>query len=454
MTMRITLSLLAAFALTAHTAWAQSTDAARPNVVLIVADDVGYGDLGSYGAPDIKTPNIDGLAKNGTRLSDFYAAPNCSPTRAALISGRYQQRSRIENPLGAARTAQEQGLPATGRTLPQLLKNNGYHTGLVGKWHLGYKPEFSPNAHGFDYFFGFKSGLIDYYQHTDSSGENDLFENTQPTQVTGYSTDIFTERSIKFIENNAKQPFFLEVAYNAAHWPFQIPDHPSVAPDHARFVQPQDDPTSTRRDYVAIVERADQGVGKILATLERLGLTRNTLVIYIHDNGGEWLARNTPLFHRKNTVWEGGIRVPAILKWPGHIPAGKTSPQVGIVMDLTATILAATKSPVPADARLEGIDLVPLLQNGAKPMERTLFWRISTQARRQRAVRQGDWKLVMDGGVPFLFNVANDAGERNDLANQRQDLVRKLLPLITQWEQDVDAEAKATAPAAPSSTRQ
>jgi arylsulfatase A-like enzyme len=452
--MRITLSLLAALTFTAHTVWAQSADATRPNVVLIVADDVGYGDLGSYGAPDIKTPNIDGLAKNGTRLSDFYAAPNCSPTRAALISGRYQQRSRIENPLGAARTAQEQGLPATGRTLPQLLKNNGYRTGLVGKWHLGYKPEFSPNAHGFDYFFGFKSGLIDYYQHTDSSGDHDLFENTQPTQVTGYSTDIFTERSIKFIEDNAKQPFFLEVAFNAAHWPFQIPDHPSVAPDHARFVQPQDDPTSTRRDYVAIVERADQGVGKILATLERLGLTRNTLVIYIHDNGGEWLSRNAPLFHRKNTVWEGGIRVPAILKWPGHIPAGKTSPQVGIVMDLTATILAATKSPVPADARLEGIDLVPLLKDGAQRMERTLFWRVTGQARRQRAVRQGDWKLLLDGGVPFLYNLANDAGERNDLANQRQDLVRKLLPLINAWEQDVDAEAKATAPPAPSSTRQ
>jgi arylsulfatase A-like enzyme len=153
-------------------------------------------------------------------------------------------------------------------------------------------------------------------------------------------------------------------------------------------------------------------------------------------------------------VWEGGIRVPAILKWPGHIPAGKTSPQVGIVMDLTATILAATKSPVPAEARLEGIDLVPLLKDGAQRRERTLFWRVTGQARRQRAVRQGDWKLLLDGGVPFLYNLANDAGERNDLANQRQDLVRKLLPLINAWEQDVDAEAKATAPPAPSSTRQ
>jgi len=428
--------------------------ASRPNVILIITDDVGYGDIGSYGAPDIKTPNIDSLAKNGTRLTDFYAAPNCSPTRAMLISGRYQQRSRIENPLGAPRAAQEQGLRATGRTLPQLLKNNGYRTGLVGKWHLGYKPEFSPNAHGFDYFFGFKSGLIDYYQHTDSSGDHDLFENAEPTHVTGYSTDLFTERSVKFIEQNANQPFFLEVAFNAAHWPFQIPDHPSVAADNARFVQPQEAPTNSRKDYVAIVERADQGVGKILATLERLGLTRNTLVIYTQDNGGEWLSRNSPLFHRKNTVWEGGIRVPAILKWPGRIPAGKTSSQVGIMMDLTRTILDVTSSPVPAEAKLEGINLFPLIQERAQRTERTLFWRVTGQNRRQRAVRQGDWKLLLDAGVPFLYNLANDVGERNDLANQRQDIVRKLFPLITQWEADVDAEAKATAPPTPSSTRQ
>jgi arylsulfatase A-like enzyme len=422
---------------------AQSAD--RPNVVLIITDDVGYGDIGSYGAPDVKTPNIDSLAKNGTRLTDFYAAPNCSPTRAALISGRYQQRFRIETPIGAARAAADQGLPATGRSLPQLLKNNGYRTGLVGKWHLGYRKDFSPLAHGFDYFFGFKSGLIDYYQHTDQQGEHDLFENDEPAHVAGYSTDLFTERSIRFIEQNAGAPFFLEVAYNAAHWPFQVPDHPSVAPNNARFVQPQDNPTNTRQDYVAVLERVDRGVGQILAALERRGLARNTLVIYTQDNGGEWLSRNAPLFNRKNSVWEGGIRVPAILRWPGRIPAGATSSQAGIVMDLTATILAATNSTVPADARLEGINLLPLLQQGAARTERTLFFRITGPARRQRAVRQGDWKLMIDGNSPMLFNLANDVGERNDLAHQRTDIVRKLFPLITNWEQDVDAEAKELA---------
>lgn len=442
--MRVAVTIFAAAAmLLAQDRAAHAQAPSRPNVVLIITDDVGYGDIGVYGAPDVRTPSIDGLARDGTRLTEFYAAPSCSPTRAALISGRYQQRFRIEVPLGAARTAKDQGLRPTGRSLPQLLKNNGYRTALIGKWHLGYRPELSPNAHGFDYFFGFKSGLIDYYQHTDQTGEHDLFENEGPVHVSGYSTDLFTERAVRFIDENADRPFFLEVSYNAAHWPFQVPDRPSVAPNNARFVQPQDDPTNTRQDYVAILERADQGIGQIVAALERRGLTRNTLVIYTQDNGGEWLSRNAPLFHRKQSVWEGGIRVPAILKWPGRIPAGRTSAQVGIVMDLSASILAATASPVPPDARLDGIDLLPLLQDGAQRLERTLFFRYTLPARRQRAVRQGDWKLMLDGNNPMLFNLADDVGERNDLARARTDIVRRLFPLIAAWEQDVDAEAKA-----------
>ena len=451
---------------------AQAAPAAqdRPNVVLIIMDDVGYGDYGSYGAPDVKTPNIDSLARQGTRFTDFYAAPSCSPTRAALISGRYQQRYRIEVPLGtppraggasaaaapgaggpapagrgaapAAAPPQSQGLVPTGRSLPQLLKNNGYRTALIGKWHLGYSKETSPGAHGFEYFFGLKSGLIDYYQHTDQSGNHDLYENDEHAHVQGYSTDLFTDRTIAFIEKSAGSPFFVELAYNAAHWPFQVPDMPSVAPGNGRFVQPQEQ-ASTRADYVKILERADQGVGKILAALEKRGLARNTLVIFTNDNGGEWLSRNAPLFHRKQSIWEGGVRVPLIVRWPGRIPANRTSNQVGIIMDLTATIAAATGSPVPPEAKLEGINLLPLLQAGAKPVERTLFFRYTLPARRQRAVRQGDWKLMVDGPNPMLFNLADDPGERNDLASQRQDIVKRLFPLIADWEADVDAEAKA-----------
>ena len=417
---------------------------ATPNVVLIVTDDVGYGDIGSYGAPDIKTPNIDRLAKDGTRLTDFYAAPTCTPTRAALISGRYQQRVRLERPLGgSASVDRDRGLPATGRSLPQLLKNNGYATGLIGKWHLGYKKEYQPSAHGFDYFFGFLGGLIDYYQHTGGDGKHDLYENDAPVHVDGYMTDLITERSVKFIEDHARGPFFLEVAYNAAHWPFQVPDKPSIAPNNARFVQPSDADTSTRADYVAILERADRGVGQILEALTRAGLVRNTLVIFTNDNGGEWLSRNAPLFQRKDTLWEGGIRVPLIMRWPGRIPAGRVSSQVGITMDLTASILAATNTPAPADARLEGIDLLPMLTGHAAPVERTLFFRIASNQRQQRSVRQGDWKLLIDGDDMLLFNLTQDIGERQDLAKDRSDIARRLRPLIAEWEKDVDAEAKA-----------
>jgi len=417
--------------------------AGRPNVVLIITDDVGYGDIGSYGAPDIKTPNIDGLARGGVRLTDFYAnATLCSPTRAGLVTGRYQQRFAIEAALGGVSTAEEQGLPASGRSLPQLLKTSGYATALVGKWHLGYKPEFSPNAHGYDYFFGFKSGYIDYYQHTDGAGLPDLFENAAPVQQAGYMTDLITTKTVRFIEQNAGKPLFAEVAYNAGHWPYQVPDKPSVAIGNARHLMPHD-ATSTRGDYVAMMERADQGVGEILRTLDRLNLARNTIVIFTNDNGGEWLSRNAPLFNRKWTLWEGGIRVPAIVRWPGRIPAGRVSPQVGITMDFTASILAAAGAAVPPDARLEGMNIFPILEGRAPVVERTLFWRTAAGNHNQKAVRRGDYKLLIDANHEFVFDVRRDLGERTDLAAQRQELARTLQQQLAAWEADVDAEARA-----------
>jgi arylsulfatase A-like enzyme len=446
--MRITLSLLVV-CLSAIPAAAQTAAAAKPNVVLIVTDDVGYGDIGSYGAADVKTPNIDSLARDGVRLTDFYAAPQCTPTRAALISGRYQQRFRLEAALAGPKTpAGETGLPATGYSLPQLLKNNGYATGLIGKWHLGYKPQFSPNAHGFDYFFGFKSGFIDYYQHTNGDGDSDLFENASPVHVDGYMTDLITERSVRFIDDHAAAPFFLEVTYNAAHWPFQVPDHPSVAADHGRFVQPEENDTATRQDYIAILERADQGIGRILQALKRRGLDRNTVVIYMQDNGGEWVSRNAPLFNRKGTVWEGGIRVPAIFRWPGHLPAGKVSGQVGIVQDVTASILAATGTMVPPAARPDGINLLPMLEGRTPPVERTLFFRFGGGPGKQLAVRQGSWKLLVDGAKRYVFDLSRDVSERNDVTSQRQDVARRLRPLIAAWEAEVDADAKTNSSAA------
>ncbi len=419
------------------------TQTERPNVILIMTDDAGYADFGSYGATDIKSPHIDSLATDGVRLTDFYAnGATCTPTRAGLISGRYQQRFVLERPLSSAASPDGGlGLPATGHSLPQLLKNHGYRTALVGKWHLGYLPAFSPRAHGFEHFFGFKSGYVDFYQHRDGLGHPDLFENDEPTAATGYMTDLITDRAVKFITDNREQPFFLDVAYNAPHWPYQVPGHPSTAPNNARHLGPFDTPTSTRADYVAMVERVDAGVGRLLATLDQLNLRRSTLVIFTNDNGGEWLTNAGPLFHHKGSVWEGGIRVPAIARWPGRIKAGTVSGQVGLTMDLTASILAATGALVPADARLDGINLLPVLEGRVPEIERTLFWRVPAQ----RAVRAGEWKLIFDGGRPLLFNIKADVGERRNLIAQRPEIARRLRSLLDAWQADVDGEAKKTA---------
>ena len=427
---------------------AQRAPARPPNVLLIITDDVGYGDIGSYGAPDVKTPNIDRLAREGVRFTDFYAnGPTCSPTRAGLMTGRYQQRVSIEAPLGAGGKADaERGLTPTGASLPQLLKNNGYATALVGKWHLGWQPQFSPEAHGFDYFFGFKSGFVDFYQHTaggDSPIVDDLFEHGKPIKEDGYLTDLITDRSIRFIESHAARPFFLDVSYNAAHWPYQPPGKPSTARDRGRHLSPFDEDTSTRADYVAMLEHADKGVGRILETLNRLGLRDNTLVIFTNDNGGEWLSRNAPLFHYKGSVWEGGIRVPAIARWPARIKAGRSSAQVGATMDLTATILAATGTAVPAGVRLDGVDLLPVIEGRAPEFDRTLFWRVGNG--RQMAVRSGQWKLLFDSGRPMLFDLQADIGERNNLVGSRTDVAKRLRPLLEKWETEVDAERKNVA---------
>jgi arylsulfatase A-like enzyme len=427
----------------------------RPNVVLILMDDLGYGDIGSYGVKDARTPNLDRLAREGLRLTDAYAnGPNCSPTRAGLIAGQYQQRYGIEWPLGAMAGDSARGLPATGATLPALLKKNGYATGLIGKWHLGLKPEFGPNAHGFDEFFGFLSAAVGYYSHRSGDSKPDLYENTTPVKVAGYLTDEITRRAVSFVDRHSTGPFFLEVAYNAVHWPFEVPDLPPSA--HHDLPQPAppagyprlyQGPTvglpATRGDYVRMVERADKGVGEILAALERRGVARNTMVIFTNDNGGEWLSRNAPLRNRKHTLWEGGIRVPLIIRWPGHLPANESSAQVAITMDLTASILAVTGATIPSTHKLDGINILPSLSRQSPVAERLLFWRIKFPYD-QRAVRSGRWKLLQDGRNYYLFDVAEDPGERHDLTASHPELVRKLNAALDEWEKDVATQNRMT----------
>jgi arylsulfatase A-like enzyme len=419
----------------------------RPNIVLVVADDLGYGDLGSYGAPDITTPNLDRLAREGVRFTDFYAnAPVCTPTRAGLMSGRYQQRVRLERPIetnaATPATGLDIGLPATGRSLPQLLKNAGYATGLVGKWHLGFKPEFQPNRHGFDYFWGYLAGYVDWYAHVRGDGQPDLWENGTAVQHQGYLDHELTRRAVTFIGDHASHPFFLEVSYGAPHWPFQSPHRASTAVirNGSMLQVPADENPPSRGDYAQIVEDLDASVGRILEALQARGLTGNTLVVFTSDNGGEWLSRNAPFFHRKDTAWEGGIRVPAIFRWPSALPAGRTLSQVGITMDLSATLVALAGGD-PAAARFEGIDLLPILRATGAPVERTLFWRVGPLPSQARAVRSGDWKLVVEGPKQLLFDVARDPGERDELTARHPDRVRRLKAMLDAWEKDVDAEA-------------
>ncbi len=400
-------------------------------MLFILVDDLGYGDLGCYGSRTIKTPNIDLLAKEGTRLTDCYAAaPVCSPTRAALISGRYPQRSGFEWVIDYKE--KDRGLKPTGTSLPKQLKDAGYATALMGKWHLGYKAEFSPNAHGFDEFFGFPSADLDFYSHKDANGDPGLYENGKLVEEKGYLTDLLTEHSLAFLKKNARKPFFLEVAFNAPHWPFQRPGRP----DDLRDEKTYGPATGTREDYVAMVEHVDVCVGKLLAELDQLSLAKDTLVVFTNDNGGERLSDNGPLFHGKYTLWEGGIRVPCIMRQPGVLPANATSTLPVITMDLTASVLAAAGVRPPADAEPDGVDVLPILAGKQQPRERSFFWRLKRpgETTGQKAARRGKWKYVLDRGVELLYDLEADPGERKSLAFQHKDIVKQLREGVAGWE--------------------
>ncbi len=398
---------------------------ARPNIVFILIDDFGYADCGPYGAKDIRTPHIDRLAREGVKFTDFYAnAPVCTPTRCGFITGRWQQRVGFEWAMGfSAESFRRQGtewvresdihalgLPTSVPTLPKLLKSAGYATGAFGKWHLGYKDEFNPTRHGFDEYFGELLGHCDYYTHAYYDGTYALRDGLEPVKVEGYLTDLVNERAVSFIRKHAREPFFLYVPHLAVHCPFQPPGRPLPSVTKANMYD------GDRRTYAAMVEKVDEGVGLILAELEKHGLADNTLVVLSSDNGGERYSDNSPLFHHKSTLWEGGIRVPCLMRWPARLPQGKVTSQVGITMDLSATFAALAGATPAADRPFDGIDLLPMLTGEKPELARTLCWRIDRTGRQQKAVRHGWWKYIQDGNVEMLFDLARDRGERHDVA--------------------------------------
>ncbi len=425
------LVVLACAIVASNVGTAQTT---RPNIVFILADDLGYADLGCYRSKSIKTPNIDRLASQGVKLTDSYAAACvCSPSRAAFITGRYPQHAGFDWVIRY--TEKDRGLSTEHPSIAKSLTAAGYTTALFGKWHLGYKREFSPLAHGFGQFFGIVAADADHYSHKDANGDPALYEGEQLVEKPGYLTDLITDRSIRFLKEKHEQPFFLEVAFTAPHWPFQRPDNPNDVRNTDNYGLEH----GTRADYEAMVERMDASVGKILTTLDELKLANNTLVIFTNDNGGERLSDNGPFFHGKYSLWEGGIRVPTLARWPGKIPPGSVCAQPNITMDWTATTLEVARAK--PQAALDGIDLMPMLMNQKEVRERTLFWRLPRPEAKygQRAVRRGNWKYIFDRECDLLFDLANDPGERNNLARNEPNRVAESRAALDEWEKTLPA---------------
>ena len=411
----------------------------RPNIVFILADDLGYGDLGCYGCTDIRTPHLDQLAKDGIRFTDFYANGSvCSPTRAAFMTGRYQQRIGMDNALYYQEM--DSGLPVDGQTIADALKYAGYATGLSGKWHLGYDFERRPTQQGFDHFFGLLGGNHHYFAHMDRIGVPDLWLGNQAIQRDGYTTDMITSDAIGFIERYRHEPFFLYLSHAAPHFPWQGPD------DADKVIEPKKRSwqEGDRETYVAMVERMDQSIGDVLSKLDELGLRERTLIVFTSDNGGHTWSRNAPLSGFKSEFQEGGIRVPCIARWPGVIPSGATTKQVGITMDWTATFRQLAG--LPRDpAGEDGVDLLSVLKKPAKTHERTLFWRhrpnaVRKKVRKGHAVRHGKWKLVeYADGETQLFDLARDLAETNNLVTEQSDVVAELRARLEAWENDISS---------------
>jgi arylsulfatase A-like enzyme len=407
------------------------TVAAPPNIVFIMADDLGYADVSCYGRPDLRTPNIDRIAANGVRFLQAYAnSAVCSATRTALITGRYQYRLPLglEEPL----TGRDVGLPPEHPTLPSLLRNAGYGTTLVGKWHLGALPRFGPLQSGYDHFYGFRGGAVDYYTHAGLDQKDDLWDGDVPVRRIGYLTELLGSRAVDVVNGYSKsrRPFFLSLHFNAPHWPWEAPGDEAES-ERLRNTNLFDFDGGTQKTYQRMIEEMDRQIGRVLQALDANGLTENTIVVFTSDNGGERFADTWPFTGRKTELLEGGVRIPALISWPARVPRGRTTDQVAISMDWMPTLLAtAGASPDPAFAA-DGISLLQVLAENAAPVPRTLFWRYKSN--RQRAARDGDYKYLEILGNTFLFNVVDDPMERANLKVRHKGLYDRLVSRWHEW---------------------
>ena len=415
--------------------------ASKPNIIIIVADDLGYADLGVHGCKDIYTPHIDSIAKNGIRCTNGYASsPTCSPSRAGLLTGRYQQRFGHEfNPVVAENNSPI--FSAQDATLPSLLKNAGYKTGMIGKWHLGISEKFNPINQGFDEYFGFLGNANTY---TDGKHINSkIVRGIKPHEEHDYLTNAFAREALAFVDKQKKDPFFLYIAFNAVHSPLQASPKHNIDIDRI--------PNPNRRTYASMLFAMDDAIGKLLAKLEKENLSENTLIFFISDNGGAETMNFSDNGHLKgtaSTTWEGGIRVPFFVQWKAVLPKGKVYDNPVIQLDILPTVLAATGEKFPHKNKLDGVNLLPYFKGENKePPHDALYWRFGSQM----AIRMGDWKLTKAPDEDFkfsrediasadgshLYNLKEDIGESNNLSDLYPEKVKVLTEAWNQWDKDL-----------------
>lgn len=411
----------------------------KPNFIIILADDMGYGDIGCFGNKEIRTPNLDRLAREGIRLTDFHSnGAVSSPTRCALLTGSYQQRSGVENVLlTTSEKGRRSGLDPGCTTFVDILKENGYRVAMFGKWHLGYEPRFSPVAHGFDEFIGFHAGNIDYKAFLDSQGRPDWWEGDTPADTTGYLTDIITGLGTDYIRRNDGTPFCLYLAHGCPHSPYQGPEDPAIRQEGT----PETIDSAIRKDegkvYKEMIECLDSGIGKVMKALKDNGLDKNTMVIFMSDNGPTGPGSAGILNGKKGELLEGGHRVPAIIWMPGNVHAGSVSGQTAMTMDILPTMLDYSGSYFD-DNDFDGKSLRPIIE-GNLMEQRALFWKSGNS----KAVRYGNMKYIEirqgknSGTRQMLFDLDKDISEQNDISEQFPEKTARMQEMLRDWEKDV-----------------
>ena len=415
------------------TSKAAAAAATPPNILFILADDFGYADLSCYGRPDYKTPNIDRLAADGMKFTQAYAnSAVCTASRVALITGRYQYRLPIglEEPLGNRKV----GLPPEHPTIASLLRKAGYGTTLLGKWHMGALPDFGPLKSGYDHFWGFRGGGLDYFTHKSGgaqSNTDDLWDDDVKIHASGYLTDLLAEQAIKSMDGyvKARKPFFISLHFNAPHWPWEGPGDEGLAQTLTNLGAFD---AGTIKTYGRMVTEMDLQVGRILKALDSSGAARNTIVVFTSDNGGERFSDTWPFTGKKTELLEGGLRIPALVRWPGHIKPKSETAQVAMTMDWLPTLLAAAEAQPDASFLPDGINLLPFLTQNRTPISRRVYWRYRLNA--QQAVRDGDMKYLKINDNTFLFNVVEDPLERANLKDRQPDVYQRLLQDYQEWQ--------------------